>query len=132
MGARAACAFERAVQHLWRGRADACGATRTLKTIEQLWDDAIVPAITEYIRIPAKSPHFDRDWQKHGYIEAALQLAVKWGGANPLKGMKLEVVRLEGRTPVLFVEVAGEGSETVLIYGHLDKQPEMVGWHEGF
>ena len=103
-----------------------------LKTIAQFWDDAIVPAITDYIRIPAKSPHFDRDWQKHGYIDAALQLAVKWCQANPLNGMKLEVVRLEGRTPVLFVEVAGQKPETVLIYGHLDKQPEMVGWREGY
>ena len=103
-----------------------------MKTIAQLWDDAIVPAITEYIRIPAKSPHFDRDWQKHGHIEAALQLAVKWCNANPLRGMKLDIVRLEGRTPVLFVEVEGKTSETVLIYGHLDKQPEMTGWHEGY
>ena len=61
-----------------------------------------------------------------------MQLAVKWCQANPLNGMKLEVVRLEGRTPVLFVEVAGQKPETVLIYGHLDKQPEMVGWHEGY
>ncbi|HEX2828136.1 MAG TPA: M20 family metallopeptidase [Burkholderiales bacterium] len=103
-----------------------------MKTIGQFWDDSIVPAITEYIRIPAKSPHFDRDWQKHGYIEAALQLAMEWCETNPLEGMKLEVVRLEGRTPVLFVEVEGDTSETVLIYGHLDKQPEMVGWHDGF
>lgn len=76
-----------------------------MKSIDQFWDDAIVPAITDYIRIPAKSPHFDRDWQKHGHIESALQLAVKWCNANPLRGMKLEVVRLEGRTPVLFVEI---------------------------
>jgi len=103
-----------------------------LKTIAQLWDDSIVPAITEYIRIPAKSPHFDRDWQAHGHIEAALQLAVKWCEANPLRGMKLEVVRLEGRTPVLFVEIPSTQKETVLIYGHLDKQPEMTGWHEGY
>ena len=103
-----------------------------MKTIAQFWDDSIVPAITEYIRIPAKSPHFDRDWQKHGYIESALQLAVKWCRANAPKGMKLEVVRLEGRTPVLFVEIDSTQKETVLIYGHLDKQPEMTGWHEGY
>jgi len=103
-----------------------------LKTIGQFWDDAIVPAITEYIRIPAKSPHFDRDWQKTGHIESALQLAVKWCQANPLRGMKLEVVRLEGRTPVLFIEIPSSRKETVLIYGHLDKQPEMTGWREGF
>ncbi|HXU41277.1 MAG TPA: M20 family metallopeptidase [Burkholderiales bacterium] len=103
-----------------------------MSQIGPFWDDAIVPAITEYIRIPAKSPHFDRDWQKHGHIEAALQLAVNWCKANPLRGMKLEVVRLENRTPVLFVEVPGQTKETVLIYGHLDKQPEMTGWHEGY
>jgi len=105
--------------------------TETLQSISRFWDGEIVPAITEYIRIPAKSPHFDRDWQKHGHIEAALELAVKWCNAHPLRGMKLEVVRLESRTPVLLVEVPGETPDTVLIYGHLDKQPEMTGWHEG-
>jgi len=102
------------------------------KKIGQQWDDSIVPALTEYIRIPAKSPHFDRDWHQHGYIEDAVQLAVRWCKANPLKGMTLEVVRLEGRTPVLLIEVASPQSATVLLYGHLDKQPEMVGWTEGF
>jgi len=105
--------------------------TETLQSIDTFWEREIVPAITEYIRIPAKSPHFDADWQKHGHIEAALQLAVRWCKAHPLRGMRLEVVRLEGRTPVLFVEVPGEKDETVLIYGHLDKQPEMTGWREG-
>jgi len=103
-----------------------------LNSIAQQWDDSIVPTLTEYIRIPAKSPHFDREWAKHGYIEDAVQLAVRWCKANPLKGMKLEVVRLEGRTPVLLVEVPGNSGDTVLLYGHLDKQPEMVGWTEGF
>jgi acetylornithine deacetylase/succinyl-diaminopimelate desuccinylase-like protein len=103
-----------------------------VNSVGQFWDDSIVPALSEYIRIPAKSPHFDRDWHEHGYIESALQLAVKWCQANPLRGMRLEVVRLEGRTPVLFVEVPGEKPGNVLIYGHLDKQPEMTGWHEGY
>src|ERR1044071_10523635 len=99
--------------------------TETLQSISRFWDGEIVPAITEYIRIPAKSPHFDHDWQKHGHIEAALELAVKWCKAHPLKGMKLEVARLKNRTPVLFVEVEGQSAETVLIDGHLDKQPEL-------
>ena len=103
-----------------------------MSAIAQQWDDSIVPALTEYIRIPAKSPHFDRDWQKHGYIEDAVQLAVRWCKANPLRGMQLEVVRLPDRTPVLVVEVPGSSKDTVLLYGHLDKQPEMTGWTEGF
>ena len=101
--------------------------------ISEFWDDAIVPALVEYIRIPAKSPHFDRDWRARGYIEDAVQLASRWCSANALAGMQLEVVRLEGRTPVLFIEIPAKGNskESVLLYGHLDKQPEMTGWRDG-
>ena len=104
-----------------------------MKTIAQLWDDSIVPTLVEYIRIPAKSPHFDRDWQAHGYIEEAAKLAARWCEQHALPGMKLEIVRLEGRTPCLFIEVPGTASstDTVLMYGHLDKQPEMTGWRSG-
>ena len=102
-----------------------------MKTISQFWDDAIVPALVDYIRIPAKSPHFDKDWQKHGHIEAAVELAVAWCRKHAVPGMKLEVVRLPNRTPVLFIEIEGSAPGTVLMYGHLDKQPEMVGWREG-
>ena len=100
--------------------------------IAQFWDDSVVPALVDYIRIPAKSPHFDREWQKNGYIDAAVDHAAQWCRRNPIPGMKLEIVRLPGRTPVLLVEVPGERNGTVLVYGHLDKQPEMTGWREGF
>ena len=94
----------------------------------KFWDEAIVPALTDYIRIPAQSPHFDKDWAAHGHIDAAVKLASDWCRAHAVSGMKLEVVRLEGRTPVLFVEVPGKGDGNILVYGHLDKQPEMSGW----
>ena len=103
--------------------------------IPQFWDDAIVPALREYIRIPAKSPHFDKSWQKNGYIDAAVELASSWCRKHAVPGMKLEVARLEGRTPVLVLDIPAFNSsskETVLMYGHLDKQPEMVGWRDGF
>jgi acetylornithine deacetylase/succinyl-diaminopimelate desuccinylase-like protein len=93
----------------------------------RFWDDAILPALVDYIRIPAKSPHFDPEWARHGHIERAVKLAADWCARHAVPGMKLEVVRLEGRTPVLFVEVPGTQGN-VLIYGHLDKQPEMTGW----
>ena len=100
--------------------------------IAKFWDEAIVPALIDYIRIPAKSPHFDRDWAKHGHIDAAVKLAADWCRKHALKGMQLEVVRLEGRTPVLFVDIPAAGAPgNVLVYGHLDKQPEMTGWREG-
>jgi len=102
--------------------------------ISAFWQDSIVPALTDYIRIPAKSPHFDRDWQRHGHIEQAAQLAAQWCNKHALPGMKLEIVRLEGRTPCLFIDVPGtaRSADTVLLYGHLDKQPEMTGWRPGF
>ncbi len=96
--------------------------------IEALWEDDILPQLAEYIRIPAKSPHFDPDWQAHGHIEAAITLAMTWCQRQPVNGMQVEVVRLPGRTPVLLVEIAGSAPGNVLLYGHLDKQPEMSGW----
>jgi acetylornithine deacetylase/succinyl-diaminopimelate desuccinylase-like protein len=99
--------------------------------IERFWDEAIVPALVEYIRIPAKSPHFDKDWARHGHIDAAVKLAADWCRRHAVPGMKLEVIELEGRTPVLFAEVGGKGKGNALVYGHLDKQPEMTGWREG-
>jgi acetylornithine deacetylase/succinyl-diaminopimelate desuccinylase-like protein len=104
-----------------------------MKTIGQFWDEAVVPALVEYIRIPAKSPHFDRDWRTHGFIDDAVRLAAQWCEAHAVAGMKLEIVRLAGRTPCLFVDVPGTADDAgpVLIYGHLDKQPEMTGWRAG-
>ncbi len=105
-----------------------------MKTLDQFWDEAIVPALVEYIRIPARSPHFDKEWRAHGYIDDAVRLAAQWCEAHALRGMALEIVRLAGRTPCLFIDVAGSTGtrETVLLYGHLDKQPEMTGWRPGF
>ncbi len=99
--------------------------------IEALWEDSILPTLSEYIRIPNKSPHFDPHWQDNGHMDAAVQLIADWCRANGPAGLVLEVVRLEGRTPLLYMEVPGSGDDTVLLYGHLDKQPEMTGWADG-
>ena len=102
-----------------------------LSFVSRIWDDEVVPRLAEYIRIPCKSPHFDADWQSNAHLEAAVQFAADWCRAQPLPGMRLEVLRLPGRTPLLFFEVPGSTAHTVLLYGHLDKQPEMEGWREG-
>jgi acetylornithine deacetylase/succinyl-diaminopimelate desuccinylase-like protein len=95
------------------------------------WDERIVPRLTEYISVPAKSPMYDADWQQHGYIDRVVRDAAAWVESRKVAGLKLEVVRLQGRTPVIFFDVpatkAGSG-DTVLLYGHLDKQPEFNGW----
>jgi acetylornithine deacetylase/succinyl-diaminopimelate desuccinylase-like protein len=104
------------------------------KFIDQCWGDEIVPTLVEYIRIPNKSPSFDPDWAANGYMDEAVALFERWARSKlaSLPGAALEVVRLPGRTPVIVIDIPGQGSDTVLLYGHLDKQPEMVGWAEGY
>ena len=103
--------------------------------IDEIWTDSIVPELVEYIKIPNKSPHFDADWLEHGYMEDAVQQIFNWSRAQDVKGMTLEIVRLEGRTPLIFMEIPAQGEtrtdDTILMYGHLDKQPEMTGWADG-
>ena len=96
--------------------------------VSDAWDGDIVPQLIEYIRIPNKSPMFDADWEKHGYMDAAVDLMANWAKQQDIAGMKVEVVRLDGRTPLIFIEIPGSGDDCVLLYGHLDKQPEMTGW----
>ncbi len=95
------------------------------------WDDEIVPELCEYIKIPNKSPLFDPDWERHGYMDQAVALAEKWVRKQPIDNMQVEVMRLPGRTPLLFVDIPGDNDDCVLLYGHLDKQPEFTGWEEG-
>jgi len=108
------------------------------KFIDTLWDTQIVPTLETYIRIPNKSPAFDPDWEKHGHMDAAVTLLADWARgkltafdvAGRLRAT-LDVVRLPGRTPLIFMEIPGTAPGTVLMYGHLDKQPEMKGWTTG-
>ncbi len=111
--------------------------------VDEMWMDSIVPELVEYIKIPCKSPHFDPDWEANGYIEDAVQQIAAWCGQQDIAGLELEIVRLPGRTPVIFMEIPAQGpsntgantgtntEDTILLYGHLDKQPEMTGWVEG-
>ena len=99
--------------------------------VDDKWDAEIVPALTDYIVIPAKSPAFDPDWQMHGHIERVVRDAAAWVQAQKVSGLTLEVVRLPGRTPVIFFDAPAtraDNGDTVLMYGHLDKQPEFDGW----
>jgi acetylornithine deacetylase/succinyl-diaminopimelate desuccinylase-like protein len=108
--------------------------------VDTAWDERVVPELVDYIAIPAKSPMFDADWAAHGHIERVVRRAADWVAAQKLAGLKLEIVRLaepdgRPRTPVLFFELPAttpggnaSGAPTVLLYGHLDKQPEFSGW----
>ena len=103
---------------------------KLLEFVSTRWDESIIPALQEYIKIPNKSPNFDPDWESHGYMDQAAELAKTWCEQEPINGMTVEVVKLPGRTPLLFLEIPGNNDDCVLLYGHLDKQPEFTGWHE--
>src|SRR6202163_4868338 len=100
-------------------------------SIGKTWETSIVDRLVEYVRIPNKSPMFDPQWERNGHMEAAVQLMAQWCRAQPLTGMRVEVRRLPGRTPLLLLDVAGDLPGCVLLYGHLDKQPEFTGWLPG-
>jgi acetylornithine deacetylase/succinyl-diaminopimelate desuccinylase-like protein len=104
---------------------------RLQSRIAGTWDDSIVERLVAYVRIPNKSPMFDPQWEQHGYMEAAVQLMAEWCRAQKIPGARTEVRRLPGRTPLLLVDVPGEVPGCVLLYGHLDKQPEFTGWLPG-
>ena len=111
-------------------------STQIRNAVSGLWDSQIVPQLIDYIKIPNKSPMFDAQWAEHGYMDQAVAQLSAWAGAQPIAGMTVEVVRLSGRTPLIFIDIPATGTKTgstggddcVLLYGHLDKQPEMTGW----
>jgi acetylornithine deacetylase/succinyl-diaminopimelate desuccinylase-like protein len=108
-------------------------STLALADVSRAWDEDIVHRLHDYVEIPAKSPAFDPEWARHGHLQTVLQQAADWVRAQHVPGLQIELVQLPGRTPVLFFEVAAtraasDGAQTVLMYGHLDKQPEFNGW----
>lgn len=104
--------------------------------LDARWDDDLVPRLVDYVRVPAKSPMFDAGWAARGELDSVLEEARRWAEGLGIAGLTLEIVALPGRTPCLLFDApatGGLGNErTVLFYGHLDKQPEMAGWREGF
>jgi acetylornithine deacetylase/succinyl-diaminopimelate desuccinylase-like protein len=102
---------------------------------DEVWERDIVPTLHDYIAIPNVSPVFEPDWAELGHMQRAVELLADWARSRPIEGLTVEVHEIEGHTPVIFMEVpaanGGSDDDTVLLYGHLDKQPELFGWREG-
>lgn len=105
--------------------------TDLLNSVDQYWEEKIIPTLKTYIEIPAKSPAFDAQWTRSGHIERALKLVDQWIDERRVPGLKKEILQEGDRTPLLLLEIPGDLDYQVLMYGHLDKQPEMTGWSEG-
>lgn len=102
-----------------------------LRFVHDAWQKDILPTLEQYITIPNQSPAFDKQWREHGYMDRAVDLIAAWVRDQGVPGLGLEIRREAGRTPLLFIEVAGDTPDTVLLYGHCDKQPPMYGWRDG-
>lgn len=100
--------------------------------IDRFWQNDILPTLTDYISIPCLSIDFDPDWQQHGHMQQVRQMALDWLQRHAIPGWTIHDQTLEGRTPLILIDIPGDSDDTVMIYGHLDKQPEMEGWWEGF
>ena len=102
--------------------------------VDQRWDRDLIPRLVEYVKVPAKSPAFDASWLAHGHLQSVIKEAHAWAAVQKIAGLTLEIVAIEGRTPCIFFDVPATGglgnAQTVLFYGHLDKQPEMTGWRD--
>jgi acetylornithine deacetylase/succinyl-diaminopimelate desuccinylase-like protein len=107
--------------------------TALQRFVDDTWSATIVPTLCDYIKIPNRSPAFDPDWAKHGHMDQAVALIERWCARRPIAGLTVELVRLPGRTPLIYMEIPGSTAsrDTVLLYGHLDKQPEFTGWEAG-
>ncbi len=106
-----------------------------LRYVGDIWDRDIVPTLYDYIRIPNVSPVFEEDWESLGHMQRAVDLLAGWSRAHDIPGLTMEVHQIPGLTPVIFMEIppanGGPADDTVLLYGHLDKQPELFGWRDG-
>jgi len=110
-------------------------ASQVTLLADRAWDESILPKIEQYIAIPSKSPSFDPTWEQNGHLAKAVGLIEAWCKEQKIDGITIETVKLPGRTPLLYMEIPAtkdaDPNDTVLLYGHYDKQPEMTGWREG-
>ncbi|MCI0401791.1 MAG: M20 family metallopeptidase [Gammaproteobacteria bacterium] len=106
-------------------------STKIQTFVERLWDSSAIPELAEFIRIANISPLFDTEWQVHGFMDAAVARFETWCSKQTIADMTLKVIRLPGRTPLIYMDIASVSDDCVLLYGHLDKQPEMTGWRNG-
>ena len=101
-----------------------------VKFIDSFWQDSILPSLIDYVRIPNLSPMFDPGWEAHGFMDDAVNHMIGWVKLQNIADLKIEIHKLPGKTPTILLELEGEIDDCVLIYGHLDKQPEFIGWDE--
>ncbi|MEE3003218.1 MAG: M20/M25/M40 family metallo-hydrolase [Pseudomonadota bacterium] len=98
--------------------------------INNFWEEKAIPGLEAFIKIPNKSPEFDDDWERNGHMDNAVQSIIDWCNNNKIKNMSYKIIKDKGRTPLILINIPGDIKKNILIYGHIDKQPEMTGWDD--
>jgi acetylornithine deacetylase/succinyl-diaminopimelate desuccinylase-like protein len=84
------------------------------------------------VRIPSLNPNYDPEWRKNGALLKQCEHMAAFASSKELKGCSIHPLRDGDRTPFLIIVIeASEGNTTtnsVLMYGHMDKQPFGEGW----
>ena len=103
--------------------------------VDEFWPARVMPALKDFVRIPNLSKFCDPAHLTNGHMQRAAKILVDWSLNAGVKGLTGGLVELPGKDPVLFLEIAPTREDadvgTVLMYGHLDKQPPVDGWDEG-
>ncbi|MEI8148812.1 MAG: peptidase M20, partial [Actinomycetes bacterium] len=97
------------------------------------FESDVLPTLTNYATIPCLSPGFDAQWQEHGFLAAAMSQYAQWAESRRFAHHTVVIQELPGRTPVLVITIDATAptTGTVLLYGHLDKQPPLGEWSDG-
>ena len=99
---------------------------------DEIWEQSILPSLSDFIEIKALSPLFEPDWANLGELDATIELFCKWLDEQGISGMSYETHRIDDLSPVLLVTIEGTGPGEVIFYSHLDKQPSKPElWSEG-
>jgi acetylornithine deacetylase/succinyl-diaminopimelate desuccinylase-like protein len=95
--------------------------------------DKAIPTLAEYIKIPNISPAFDKEWNTNGLIDQAMKHLYDWVLQQKVTGLTANIIKTKDRTPLLLCEITPEKyTKTILMYGHMDKQPPLDGkWSNG-
>jgi len=99
---------------------------------DEIWEQSILPSLSDFIEIKALSPLFEPDWANLGELDATIEIFCKWLDEQGISGMSYETHRIDDLSPVLLVTIEGTGPGEVIFYSHLDKQPSKPElWSEG-
>lgn len=90
-------------------------------------------SLIKFGRIDSISPDYDADWETHGKIAAAAEHLAAWAKGRAIGDIDVTIREIPGRTPIVLVTIGATAPVpgTVLLYGHLDKQPPLGDWSEG-